>query len=88
MKVLTTGMAALFLASGLTGIAAPKAKSKAAAKKPALEVKYKAVCGMIYSAANAKKNHYVCPMDKKPLKKITVPAQKGKASSKPMKLGM
>ena len=33
-------------------------------------VKYKAHCGMVYSAAEAKKNRYICPMDHKPLKKI------------------
>jgi hypothetical protein len=38
--------------------------------KTASEVKYKAHCGMIYSAADAKKYHYICPMDHKPLTKI------------------
>jgi len=40
-------------------------------------VKYKAQCGMIYTAAQAKKNHYICPMDHKPLTKI-VTKSKGK----------
>ena len=30
-------------------------------------VRYKAACGMTYSAADAKKYHYVCPMDKSKL---------------------
>ena len=44
-------------------------------KKPATVVKYKAQCGMVYSAADAKKDHYICPMDHKPLKKIVVSAK-------------
>ena len=39
------------------------------AKKP-MAVEYKAACGMVYSAADAKKYHYICPMDHKPLIKI------------------
>lgn len=31
-------------------------------KKP-MTIEYKASCGMIYSAAEAKKDHYICPMD-------------------------
>ena len=54
-----------------------KQAAKPKTKKPSVEVKYKAECGMVYSAAEAKKNKYICPMDKKPLKKITV-AKKGK----------
>jgi len=49
----------------------PKSREKKAVKSGGV-VKYKAHCGMIYSAAEAKKNHYICPMDHKPLKKIVV----------------
>ena len=83
MKVVTMGMTALFLATGLAGIAASRAKSEAA-KKTATQVKYKAACGMIYSAADAKEYRYICPMDKKPLKKILAPAGKSaKSAQKP-----
>ncbi len=36
------------------------------------KVKYRAHCGMIYTADEAKKYHYICPMDHLPLVKITV----------------
>ena len=52
-----------------------KSSVKAKPKKTA-EVKYKAACGMIYSAADAKKYHYICPMDHKPLVKIAAKAKK------------
>jgi hypothetical protein len=71
MKIWTWGLTALLLSGSLTGFGAPKTKPKPhVAKKPAVEVKYKAKCGMIYTAAEAKKNRYICPMDKKPLTKM------------------
>jgi hypothetical protein len=69
---------ALFLSASLAAMAAPKSTTSAKSKKPAAEVKYKAHCGMIYSAAEAKKYHYICPMDHKPLVKITSGAKKAK----------
>ena len=42
------------------------------AKKQAAKVMYKAQCGMMYTEAEAKKYHFICPMDKKPLKKVVV----------------
>ena len=90
MKRITVGLAALFLSITLLAALSPdvhaqgktkKAVVKTAAKtnshKVATEVKYKAHCGMIYSAAEAKKNHYICPMDHKPLVKIVVANKTG-----------
>lgn len=67
----------LFLALGalLIGRIPAGAQGK---KAPLTIVKYKAQCGMVYSAADAKKYHYICPMDHKPLKKIMV---SGKATT-------
>jgi hypothetical protein len=53
------------------GKTAHKTTKPAKTKKTVSEVKYKAQCGMIYSAADAKKNRYVCPMDHQPLVKVT-----------------
>ena len=77
MKRATLGLAALFLSASTAGFAA-KAGAKPAAKKPAA-VMYKAACGMTYTAAQAKKYNYVCPMDKKRLVKITPKARKATA---------
>src|SRR5437870_11406274 len=68
MKRIVSALSTLLLTASLAGTTAPVA---AAAKKPPREVMYKAHCGMIYSAADAKKYHYICPMDHKPLVKIT-----------------
>ena len=76
MKHTYLGLAALFLTAGLASAAAPKTPSRAAAKKPAAAVKYKAVCGMTYTAAEAKKHNFVCPMDKQRLVKVAPKAQK------------
>ena len=62
-------------AQTLHGKTAHKTVKPAKTKKTASEVKYKAQCGMIYSAADAKKYRYVCPMDHKPLVKITANGQ-------------
>jgi hypothetical protein len=81
--------AALFLTTALLCVTsaglAQSTKKPAGHKPPAKakatsEVKYKAHCGMIYSAADAKKYHYICPMDHKPLIKIASarPGQKAK----------
>ena len=78
MKSTMIGLAALFLSASLAGMAAPKTAAAAKTKKPAAEVKYRSHCGMIYSAAEAKKYHYICPMDHKPLVKITSGTRKGK----------
>jgi len=70
------GLTALLCAGVLFGITGPslaqhgKQQPKSHKKAVKTVVKYKAQCGMIYSAADAKKNHYICPMDHKPLKKI------------------
>src|SRR5436190_1588030 len=75
------GLSVVVLLTGgtLLGLAGPSAAQhstpahKTDTKKTTKheEVKYKAHCGMIYSAADAKKYHYICPMDHKPLTKIT-----------------
>lgn len=52
--------------------------SKPAAKKTVADAKFKAHCGMIYSAADAKKYHYICPMNHKPLTKIAANVKSGK----------
>ena len=69
MKRIALGLKALCIAVGLLGSMLPTAQ--ASHKKNAGAVKYKAHCGMVYSAADAKKYHYVCPMDHKPLVKMT-----------------
>lgn len=46
--------------------------SKTQKSKTVTMVKYKAHCGMFYSVADAKKYHYICPMDHKKLTKIVV----------------
>ena len=71
MKRITLGLTALLMSASLTGSAAPKTAARAKTKPAASEVKYRAHCGMIYSAVEAKKYHYICPMDHKPLVKIT-----------------
>ena len=43
-----------------------------AKKKAATKVMYKAKCGMMYTPAQAKKHKYICPHDKKQLRKVTV----------------
>jgi hypothetical protein len=45
----------------LTAMAAPA--TPPAHKMAPAPVSYKAACGMTYSAADAKKYHYLCPMD-------------------------
>jgi hypothetical protein len=81
MKRITLGLTALFLSITLLASLSPdvhaqgktkKAVAKTSSKQAATEVNYKAHCGMIYSAAEAKKYHYICPMDHKPLVKIVV----------------
>ena len=69
MKRIALGLKALCVAVGLLGTMLPTAL--AGPTKNAGAVKYKAHCGMVYSAADAKKYHYVCPMDHKPLVKMT-----------------
>ena len=49
-------------------------------------VKYKAHCGMIYTAAQAKRNHYVCPMDHKPLMKMAASSAHKKGAMGRMKM--
>ena len=80
MRYVTLGLSALFLSASMAGFAA-KTGAKPAAKKPAA-VMYKAACGMTYTAAQAKKYNYVCPMDKKRLVKVTPKIRKGKAPAK------
>ena len=48
-------------------------------------VTYKAHCGMVYSATDAKKYHYICPMDHKPLVKMTSTNKSGHTGK--MKMG-
>ena len=59
----------------VTAQAAPAHK----AAKPSAPTQYRAVCGMIYSAADAKKDHYICPMDGKKMTAIRPAAPKAKA---------
>lgn len=79
MKSLSTGFKALCFSAVLLGSLLPVA-AVAQTKKPAAAVTYKAHCGMIYSAADAKKNHYICPMDHKPLMKMTAGAKPKKGA--------
>ena len=88
MKFIKGGLLALIITASLSGAAlrseAQTASKKGAHAKTAGAVQYKAHCGMIYSAADAKKNHYICPMDHKPLVKMVAgksnPAGKMKMS--------
>ena len=85
MKYTKPGLVALCLTLTLTSaitfaVNAQSTAKKPAAKKVLTEVKHKAHCGMVYSAANAKKYHYVCPMDHKPLTKIAANAKSGKTA--------
>jgi len=94
MKTIITCTAGMLLAGSVAAFAAPAAcpsmqsHAKAgnaqcaapAAQAKAGKVRYKAACGMTYSAAEAKKNNYICPMDKKPLTKI-VAAKKATPST-------
>ena len=87
MKSISTGLKALCFSAVLLGSILPGAVM-AQTKKPAV-VTYKAHCGMVYSAADAKKNHYICPMDHKPLMKMTAhvtPKKGAKGSMKGMKM--
>lgn len=80
MRHITAGLLALVLTVPVVGLAAPGGHASGRHRHPSppakstktVEVRYKAHCGMIYSAADAKKYHYVCPMDHKPLTKIVV----------------
>jgi hypothetical protein len=58
-------------ACGLLPFASHAAPSKktAATTAPA-PMQYRAQCGMVYSAAEAKKDHYICPMDGKQMTAI------------------
>src|SRR5258708_6877122 len=73
MNRIQIAIRATLFAGALLGGPACTAIGQAAHKEPAqkskktvTDVKYKAHCGMIYSAADAKKYHYICPMDHKP----------------------
>lgn len=55
--------------------AAPlKKQAKTLAAGP---TQYLAKCGMVYSAADAKKDHYICPMDGKKMTAIKPSAKTG-----------
>ncbi len=92
MKALTGGLLALIASGSLLGVTL-QANAQTNTKKPAhtkpakatAAVTYKAHCGMVYSAADAKKNHYICPMDHKPLVKMAA-ADKSAHAGK-MKMG-
>lgn len=87
MKSLSTGLKAFCFSMVLLGSILPGAvaQTKKAPTKPVAAVTYKAHCGMIYSAADAKKNHYICPMDHKPLVKMTATAKPKKGDKGSMK---
>ena len=72
------GLTSLSLSVSLAGYAGPKTHAKV--KNPAAPVMYKARCVMTYTAAQAKKYGYVCPMDKQPLVEIVPKANPGKAA--------
>ena len=72
MRRIIVGLNALSIAAVLLGSCLPAAL--ASHKKHSGAVTYKAHCGMVYSAAEAKKNHYICPMDHKPLMKMAAGA--------------
>lgn len=61
MRTSTTLAGIVLALLPLTAMAAPAAPP--AHKLAPAPVSYKAACGMTYSAADAKKDHYICPMD-------------------------
>lgn len=81
----TLALTSLALSLGAGSAAAGGVARLPAAKKPMI-VEYKAACGMVYSAADAKKYHYICPMDHSKLVPIAVDANStsktGKAANK------
>jgi hypothetical protein len=92
MKAITADLLALVASGSLLGIKlhanAQNTTKKALPTKMAkatATVTYKAHCGMGYSAADAKKNHYICPMDHKPL--VNMPAAGKSATDNKMKMG-
>ena len=86
MRRIAPGLKALCLSAALFGSILPSALADG--KKNADAVKYKAHCGMTYSAADAKKYHYVCPMDHKPLVKMASGASHKKGAKKGRMGGM
>ena len=82
MKSIASGLKAFCYSAVLLGSLLPNGLAQT--KKHADTVTYKAHCGMIYSAADAKKNHYVCPMDHKPLMKMTGVAKHKKGAKSGM----
>ena len=62
----------------LGAVAAPPAAHSA----KSAPMQYRAVCGMVYSAAEAKKDHYICPMDGK---KMTAIKPSAKPAAKKLK---
>lgn len=88
MKSITGVLLALIvtvsLFSTVLSSEAQTATKKGAHTKTAGVVQYKAHCGMIYSAADAKKNHYICPMDHKPLVKMVAAGKGGHAGKMKM----
>lgn len=63
MKAIPAFAAAAALAALLPFAAFAAPASRPAAKPSKAPVMYRAQCGMTYTAAEAKKDHYVCPMD-------------------------
>ena len=78
MRRIASGLKALCFSVALLGSIMPSALAQPA--KHRKTVKYRAHCGMFYSAADAKKYHYICPVDHKPLTKITSGAKPKKGA--------
>ncbi len=77
MKLISSTLLALLvsaslLGSGMEAISQVKTKHPTPTKKAkkSAAIRFKAHCGMTYSAEETKKYHYTCPMDHKPLVKI------------------
>ena len=57
----------------LSTFAAPAARSAGKAAQSPKALMYRAQCGMTYTAAEAEKDHYICPMDHKKMMPMAQP---------------
>jgi YHS domain-containing protein len=69
-----------FVLIGLAATMAVPACAKTISHIKAAPTQYRAHCGMIYSAAEAKKDHYICPMDH--MKMVPIESASKKAPKK------
>ena len=68
-----TAAAVLTVLLPFSAFAAPTAHSPGKAAHSPKALMYRAQCGMTYTAAEAKKDHYICPMDHKKMLPMALP---------------